>query len=182
MDTFFEQILVRRRKPAELVFTIITVAVGVIAILLMLFCMFIQAFPFSGLLTLVIFGLIVGIYFYLNSMYMEYEYSLTNGDFDIDRIIGKRKRQRLLTTNCSDFEEFGVYTEEKARAFKQRQWGAKVIAANLKDEGLYYAVVRHAKLGTVLLVIEPDDRIKSALRKFIPRQVQGNVLSGDRSN
>ena len=113
---------------------------------------------------------------------MEYEYSLTNGDFDIDRIIGKRKRQRLLTTNCSDFEEFGVYTEEKARAFKQRQWGAKVIAANLKDEGLYYAVVRHAKLGTVLLVIEPDDRIKSALRKFIPRQVQGNVLSGDRSN
>ena len=49
---------------------------------------------FSGLFLLGAFGIAIAAYFYLLSLKIEYEYSLTNGFLDIDKISGKRKRRR----------------------------------------------------------------------------------------
>ena len=47
------------------------------------------------LLVLVI-GAIYGAYYLLTGCYTEYEYTVTNGELDVDKIVGKRKRSHLL--------------------------------------------------------------------------------------
>ena len=61
------------------------------------------------LLVLVI-GAIYGAYYLLTGCYTEYEYTVTNGELDVDKIVGKRKRSHLLTVPVSKFTGFGVYT------------------------------------------------------------------------
>ncbi|MBQ2676583.1 MAG: hypothetical protein IJF54_04175 [Clostridia bacterium] len=179
MDTFFEQIIVRKPKAVELVFRALMIATGVLAVIVMLFIATFRLMgAFSGFFVPLAFGLGVGLYFALKSSYVEYEYSLTNGYFDIDKIIGKRKRKRMISTSCAKFEEFGSYDENKQR-LASRQFDTKILAANLMDNDLYYAVVRHKDLGAVLIVIQPDERVKTGLKKFMPRQVQKDVLSRD---
>lgn len=44
-------------------------------------------------------------------MSVEYEYIVTNGEMDIDKIIAKRRRKRLITVNARTFERFGPFKE-----------------------------------------------------------------------
>lgn len=180
MDTFFEQIVVRKMTPPEKIIKLLTVVFGVIAICLLIFLSFTNVF--QGFITLLFLpaalGLGVLLWFQIKNMYIEYEYSITNGSLDIDRIRGKRKRERMVSVECSDFEEFGVYDEAAAARLKAREFGGKAFASNRDSKERYYAISRHKKFGNVLIVIEPNDRIKEALKKFIPKQVQGDVLGG----
>lgn len=179
MDTFFEQIIVRKPSNAERIVKILTIVFGVLACLIMLTISFLRLLGAISFIFLPLsFGVAVFLYFTVRNMYIEYEYCITNDCFDIDRIIGKRKRERIVSLNCSDFEEFGIYNESVEQMLKNREFGGRSFAANSDADELYYAISRHARLGSVLIIIQPNDKIKSALKKFVPRQVQKDVLGG----
>lgn len=185
MDVFFEQIIRKRPSVAQKIVQVLFLIASVVLVL----SLFIWAFTWvaygalgsliSSACVLAGFGVAFLAFWYAKRMYVEYEYSITNGDFDIDRIVAKSKRERVISTSCADFQEFGVYDEKTKERISHREFDSKVIAANVGDDGLYYAVVTHKKAGTVLLVIEPNERILSALKKFLPRTVQSNVFSGN---
>ncbi len=171
MDTFFEQIVVRKTKPIERLFQgIMIVSCAALCILL-----FFYSFTFSGsILKPVIMALGLGVpfagYYALTSLYTEYEYSITNGYFDIDCIKGKRKRKRMISTGCDKIEVFGKYNDKKEQLSAQ-QFGSKVFAANASSDNLYYAIVNHKTKGRTLIIIEPNERVLSALTKFMPKLV-----------
>ena len=59
----------------------------------------------------VIFGILAGFYgCYIYALYrrIEYEYIFTNGDLDIDKIMGQRKRKRLATIDMATLTQFGM--------------------------------------------------------------------------
>ena len=58
------------------------------------------------LLVLVI-GAIYGAYYLLTGCYTEYEYTVTNGGLDVDKIAGRRKRSHLLTVPVSKLQGSG---------------------------------------------------------------------------
>lgn len=179
MDVFFEQIIRKKPNTAQKIIKIAFIIVAIVLIISLATYAFVWLTANSFLAPLCVlaaFGVGFGAHWYVKRMYLEYEYSITNGDFDIDRIIGKSKRERVISTKCHDFEEFGVYDKTARERLSHREFNAKVIAANLDEEGLYYAVVTHKTAGTVLIVIEPDERIKSALKKFVPRILQNDVF------
>lgn len=179
MDTFFEQIVVKKPSAAETALKVAAAILGGAAVLLLIW---LSLTPILGILSFLLFPIAVGLgallIYLLRNTYVEFEYSITNGSFDIDKIKGKRKRSRMISLECIDFEEFGVYDAAAESRLREREFGGVVFAATRGEDGLFYAVSRHKTLDTVLIVIDPDERIKSALKKFIPRQVQGNVLSG----
>ena len=182
MDVFFEQIIKKKPNTAQTILKVVFVIVAIaLAVFLLMYAFtWLVAGSIGGIIAplcvLAAFGVGYGTYWYIKRMHLEYEYSITNGDFDIDRILGKSKRDRIISTNCADFEEFGVYDETAKERLSHREFDSKVLAANLKEDGLYYAVVSHKTAGRVLIVIEPNDRIISALKKFIPRTVQNDVF------
>ncbi len=179
MDVFFEQIVRKKPNTAQKIVKTAFIIVAIVLILSLVSYAFVLLIANSFLAPICIllaFGVGFGANWYVKRMHLEYEYSITNGDFDIDKIIGKSKRARVISTNCQDFEEFGIYDEKAKEKLSHREFNAKVMAANLQEEGLYYAVVAHKTIGSVLVVIQPDERIKTALKKFIPRIVANDVF------
>ena len=179
MDVFFEQIVVRKPSNAGKIIKLLTIVFGIVAVLIMLTISFLNIFgAFSFIFLPLAFGTAVLLYFSVRNTYIEYEYSLTNGSLDIDKIKGKRKRERIVSVECSNFEEFGEYNKQVEDRMKNRDFGGFVFAANRDSDNLLYAVSKHKRLGTVMIIIEPNEKVRTGLKKFIPRQVQGDVLGG----
>ena len=107
MDIFIEELVKKERDARDkLVFC------GMLALALILTCFFLWLMPWFAGMTIAhegawgigIPGLFLGIaavwygfYWFRVQSRVEYEYTFTNGELDIDGIYGKRRRKRLLT-------------------------------------------------------------------------------------
>lgn len=72
--------------------------------------LFLGISPISTIL-LIVLGYLV--YYLISLRKIEYEYAFTNGELDIDKIIAQRKRKRVFSASCRDFEAFGKLDSEK---------------------------------------------------------------------
>lgn len=166
MDTFLEKIVVKRKDFKDRLIT-----VGVI-IAVVLIIPFIPMIPFVGSLWLLIgAALIYGAYFIITSRNVEYEYIVTNGDLDIDMIISRRKRKRIFSANC---KEFDIVARVKSNSYSpQVQSIAKRIEAvsSLDSDDAYFATLNYKGEKTVVF-FEPDERMLNNFKTFIPRKIQ----------
>lgn len=178
MDIFFEQIVHKKPTLIQKIFKIAIIIASIaliISLALFAISMLGRNAIFPPIIALLAVGVGYGTRWYVKRMYIEYEYSITNGDFDIDKIYGKSKRERIISCNCQDFDEIGPYDERAIRRLRPVEFDAKVIAASMQDEGLYYVTVNHKRAGLVLIILKPDERIKEGFKKFIPRFIQNGV-------
>ncbi len=179
MDVFCEQLLKRKDRPVEKAMKVIIVAIAGVVVALCLTITVLRIFgAISGLFVPLAFGVGIATFFYIRSLYIEYEYSLTNGEFDIDKIIGRSKRKSMYSFKLREVEEFGIYDNDKER-LANRQFDFRVSPVNFMDKGLYYCIVRDNQHGVGLVILQPNDKIKDGMKIFLPRQVQGDVLSRD---
>lgn len=177
MDVFLEYMVKKQTTGTEVLLKIVY---ALLAALLLVGSFFLSPFlgMFSMIATLIGFGSVFGAYYLITSMNVEYEYIITNGEMDVDKIIARRRRKRMLTANARKFEEFGAYRHD---AMSQRSFANRVYACtSLQDPGNYYAVFNHPSMGETLLVFTPNDRVLDGLRSFIPRKAGGNAIYGNR--
>ncbi len=173
MDIFVEQIVkkeVTGKDWAKRVF--IGIGMGVVAAV----CVFVFLFilPIPGLALLLLAGIFYGGYRLLTNSDCEYEYIVTNGEIDIDKIIAKRNRVRLITAKASAFEAFGEYKDAP-----KLESGVTVVSAVGESESgaettAYYADFKHATAGNVRLVFTPEEKVLEAIKPFLPRQLKIN--------
>ncbi len=119
-------------------------------------------FPIS---LFIIVGIFYGAYYLMTGVDAEYEYILTNGDLDIDKIIGKRKRKRLVSASIDTFTAFGKLSE--AGDFS----GTTVLAAGSSGED-YYADFVHKTEGNVRIIFTPNEKVLDGMELFLPRQLR----------
>lgn len=171
MDVFIEQIIAKRKEMKEMMLT----ALAIIAVPLLTFVsMFIPILGSFWLLVLL--GLGYGAWWVISSMNLEFEYSVTNGDVTVDKIMGKRKRKRLISFDCKDVEQFGKYDPQ---AHQNRNYQTRIMAGSHPlSPGQWYFTLRHKKLGHTLVVIEPEDRVLNAIRGFLPRLIEMEAFKG----
>jgi len=172
MDVFVEQIV---KKPSAGKDTALKILIGAGTALLGAACIFVFLFiiPFAGLGLLLLFGICYGGYFLLTNLDCEYEYIVTNGDIDIDKIVAKRKRMRLITAKANTFEAFGEYNGSTPPAAE----GATVVnAAGINEFGgdtkTCYADFKHASAGDVRLIFTPEEKVIEAITPFLPAAVR----------
>lgn len=116
------------------------------------------------------------IYRIATSTNIEYEYCVTNGELDVDKIIAQRKRVRLFSVNVRDFETFEKYD---SRRHKNKKYSSTVFAGtSLKSQNLWSCTFRHDKLGSTLLIFEPEKKVLDAIIPYLPRQVANNAVRG----
>lgn len=165
MDVFVEQIIRLRRTPAVklLQIFIILFAVG----LCLLVYMGLSATRFAYLIILLCAAIMFGAWKLVGRYYIEFEYSLTNGMIDIDKITNAKKRKRLLDTNCKNIEAYGRYN---AAAHSKKSYRQRVFAANPSSANLFCLVCAQEGQGSSLVIIEPNDKFMEALRTFLPRR------------
>ena len=166
METFKEQIVVKKTTGKDLAKQIGILGGAAVVVLALAFAMpFTDQFWFF--LALAIGFIIYAVFKYFPLFYVEYEYIFTSGDLDIDKITGKQKRKRLATINVETLEEFGKYDE---KALEGKTFNTRIFACTTPTaEDTCYLIVDHPRHQHLLLVFNPNDMIKESVLSMVPR-------------
>ena len=162
MDTFFEQIIKIKLtgKVKALITTIIVFDALLVCVLL-----YLSFFLAPTIMLLVVAGAIYGGYKLITLLTIEYEYIYTNGDLDVDKIVAKSNRKRMVSIKCSEVEKYGEYKGQPAPGSVK----STHIFCNPDSEGQVYLIAKDRNLGNVMIVMAPNERIRAELEKAIPR-------------
>ena len=166
MDTFVEQIVAKKKSGKEIA-AIVLVLIGLALIVAL-------TVVFSGLLLVIapilLFGAGYGAWWLITAQNIEFEYCITNGDIDIDQIVARRKRKRIVSVSSKKIEAVGRYSPA---VFAGRQVDRLVMAVSSPAaDGLYYFTYHSKKRGRTVVVFEPNERVKTAFREGLPRLIQ----------
>ncbi|MBZ4647496.1 MAG: hypothetical protein PWR27_1529 [Petroclostridium sp.] len=163
MDIFIEHIVQRKKTPQD---TLVTVGI-MIAVLLI--AMFALALPFGPIIVVAV-G--YGAYWLITSRNIEFEYSVTNGELDVDKIIAQRRRKRILSIHCKEFDIVApVHDEKYKREFTNVNIKKSIDAmSSMNAENLYFAVFT-LDGQKARLIFEPTGKMLEAFKTYIPRKV-----------
>lgn len=173
MDIFTEQIIKRKRSTTD-----IAISIGAsLAVFILIFISFFFLLPMTMIPLIpiaVTAAAIYGGYWVITSRNLEFEYSVTNGDLTVDKIIHKRKRKRVVSFDVRNAEEMGKY--DPAR-MAHRQFDKQLIASETETgEDAWYIIVRTPKYGLTLLVFSPNDKVLDGIKAGMPRQMRIDVF------
>ena len=157
MDIYKEQLVTKKNTSKDL-FKKFCVLFG--TLILILACIFVL--PISGLFS------------YYPLLNTEYEYIFTNGDLDVDKIMGKAKRKRLATFDVTFAEEFGRYTPGMFDS-RSDEFNTRLIACTSPaDPDAHYLIMNNPTLQHCLLVFNPNDAMVESIKEYLPRTAKVN--------
>ena len=173
MDIFMEQIVAKtpsgRDKLLKVLLIMSTVSLSI---------MFLFAAAMFPLLLIVVPGVIwVGSWLTKN-VNVEYEYILTKSGsdsttaLDIDKIIGRNKRKRMVELDLRSAEEFGICNEKFSPVAD-----VTVFAHDNSYTNMWYLKVKHGTHGKVLLLFNPNDEFAANLNKVLPVRIRNKKIS-----
>ncbi|MBE6749609.1 MAG: hypothetical protein E7560_00400 [Ruminococcaceae bacterium] len=166
MDTFFEQIV---KIKADGKYFIKVAAIWILAVAL---CVFI--FPLLGTFSvLACFGIIYLAYRLSSQLNIEYEYIITNGILDIDKIINKSSRKRELSIDLSKTTRIEKFSQSLISNVDKQK---RVVACDEGDPNAYLLVCEREGKGTYYLVFAPDQKMQSAIVKFVPKFISNSAF------
>ena len=97
MDRFSEQLVAKQPTGKDMFLRGLYIAAAML--LIGAFVFFLGAFGMWIIVLALSAAVIWGLVWLLQGTSVEYEYIVTNDDLDIDKIIGRRKRKRLITVS-----------------------------------------------------------------------------------
>jgi hypothetical protein len=167
MDSFIEKLVVKKKTIKDHI-VIIGLAVGGVAAAIFLIAQF--AYVLQGFALPLAAGAIYLAYKLVQRTNIEYEYIVTNGSLDIDKIIARNKRQRIFSGECKDFEVLarvkGPHHGQHIRAIPK-----KINAESYLDsDGAYFTVLPYKGERTVVY-FEPDTRMLDSFKRYIPSKI-----------
>ncbi|MBE6789533.1 MAG: hypothetical protein E7539_07760 [Ruminococcaceae bacterium] len=178
MDIFVETIVKRKltaqdKKKVMALFITIVLSAVLFILVIPFFCLT-SGLAYISTISMIVFAVIVFlIWKALKAMLIEFEYIITNDSLDVDKIIDKKKRSRMISIDIKTVEDIGIYNPA---AFVGRSFNYEVHAErDVNGAANYYIIVPHPKYKRTLIVFSPDDRLLEALTKNLPRQLVKNI-------
>ncbi len=162
MENFKEQLVAKGKDPSDTRKRLLVTVAGVVAASLLVFL----SINFLGNIFV---GLILaavalwGTYYILSGFYTEYEYIFTNGEIDVDKIMGQRKRKRLITIEVKSATAFGKLNTAADANY------SVVDVSDRESKLSYYMDFRHNELGDTRLIFTPNEDMLSLVERYIPR-------------
>lgn len=167
MDNICEQLVTKNRTGADIA-KMVAIAAG--SILLAAVCMlFAMALGLTFLILISVGILALGIWL-LSGVNVEYEYIITNNEMDIDKIIGRRKRKRMITVDISKATDFGTFPSEE-----DIDADATVHATTGTQKDAHYLMVEHSGYGTVKVIFNPNERTREAIVQELPNALRAKI-------
>ena len=169
MDFFTEYIIKQKKSP----FVYIAAVGMVIATLLvwMLTLPFLGVAAISGLVGLVDVGMVYLSYIVITNFNIEYEYIVTNTDLDVDKIINRRKRKRVISVRFSDMELMAPVGYPDFRAEENGTFAKVHMAAKSADDPEAYYIITDTNGTRVKLIFNPTQNMVDNAKRIAPRKV-----------
>jgi hypothetical protein len=167
MDTFIEKLVTRKKGFKD---SLITAGIVFAAILLIMLSLTVKVLSQLGIGIFLAAGIVYLGYRLIQARNVEFEYIVTNGELDIDRIVAQRKRKRIFSASCKEFE---VLAPVKSNSFSQSVQSIKNridATSSLDSPNAYFATLSYKGEKTVIL-FEPDEKMLNNFKIFIPRKI-----------
>lgn len=169
MDVYKEQNVIRAQTANDRFAKIAVIIIGMIVAFAVFFLT--AQFGVGGVGLLLAGGVLFGAYYITTGFDNEYEYLLTNGEMDFDKIIAQRSRKRLITVKLDTAKEFAEFTENT-----ELDKSASIVSADDNTgEDLWYLRVDHKELGDTYILFTPNEEMREVMTKFFPRQLQAEL-------
>jgi len=170
MDNFAEQLVKKNETSSDRRRRAGIAVCGVIITAAMVLMSFIQldkpVVAFLGMILAAATGF--GTFFLIQGSYVEYEYTFTNGELDIAKIIAKKKRVEMLSTEIRSFTDFGKYSED----MEESEDMTVVIASDNIASHEYYADFQHEEYGSTRLVFVPNEKMLEFIGRYLPAKLR----------
>jgi len=101
----------------------------------------------------------------ITSRNIEYEYSLTNGDLEISKIIAQRKRKRIFYGDCRQFEMIDRVPSDKHNNAVNSVTSKIRSVSSMNSEHVYF-IITQFNSKRVIVYFEPNDKILSGIKTF----------------
>ncbi len=124
--------------------------------------------PFLGSMFLLpVAGIWYGVYYLISLSNIEFEYTMVNGELDVDKIIARKRRKRVISVKSSDFELFAPHKPEITA--HQKQNGVTILdCSGVRSGDAYYAL--YSKDGKrTMLIFNPTDKMLDDIQRHVPR-------------
>jgi hypothetical protein len=181
MDSFVEQIVVKRSEMRDNLKRAGFMAGGLLlCFTFMTLVMFIAVL--APILILLSFGTVWGTWVLVQSTFIEYEYIITNNEMDIDKIMARKKRRRLITIKIDKAEDWGIYTDRKTEDARTDAFASVQVTVAAHDcsyRNLWFIVTNHHKHGKTNVLFSPNRAVLEALNKHVPYSLRKKDLKED---
>ena len=169
METVFIEELVHKKKTAKDYLAVIAVlALGAAIAAILLAIILPVFFKFGTLVLILVFAVFYGVFCFLQSRDVEYEYSLVNFEVDIDKIIGKKRRKRMVTVYIRNLEAFGTRKNPEFNGYMENAAVKKVYACRSKNDHDVFFVVYDEGATKIMLLFNPSKKIIDHIAKCNP--------------
>ncbi len=168
-DTFVEELVVRRNGVKNLLLDVLIVLAAIVLISL---CFLIPLLRniFPAMLAIICVAAYLGIRF----QGVEFEYAFTNGDFDVDKIMAKRKRKALVAINQKQIRVMAPYMAEYENETKAYSVSQVIdVSSSRNAAGRWFLIYETDEEKFVFLVFQPSRRLREAMEKFLHSRIKG---------
>ena len=162
LDYFTEYIVKRKRSGTDIALTVLIVVGAVIVFLALCYIGLITGL--MQILLLLAAGALWGAYILIGKFSIEYEYIVTNGEMDIDKIMQRRKRKRIITVPAKNIRSIEPVRVDNT-VYKQ------VIDASKNDKNATdtYMLITE---DNIKILFNPSEKMLKIFAKFRPQSVK----------
>ena len=176
MDHFKEEIIVRKKRGLfNLLLTLITLSMAGAGLMAAIYLvriqgtMFTPSFSVWDIVVFLVFALIVlGLFYIRVNIRVEYEYSFTNGELDVDKVVNNTKR--LLTVDMRKIEKMAPVEDESYAAYDADTQMKRTYAIINRYSQIYY-VVWGEGANRQMLLMEPSREMVEMMRQYNAKNI-----------
>jgi hypothetical protein len=156
MDNFYEQLNKTEKSSVYSIMNILSYLFFVLA------AIFLCSFYFLYSAISLILGLIL--FFIKKKFLLEYEYTYTNGEIDIDMIVEKKKRKKVISFNVKDIQAYGDDCLSDMAKYKSMGKIINAIATNDKNKAFgIYTIIENEKY---YIKFTPDNKFYDLINRY----------------
>ncbi|WP_044973643.1 DUF6106 family protein [Ruminococcus sp. HUN007] len=170
MDSYAEQIVKKADNGSDKMKRGLCYAGGVAAGILIIFL--------AQMLKVAVVGIFLGVGAFYGGLYLgtnydvEYEYLVVNNELDIDKILAKKRRKKLITVKTGDFVDFGKYTEDLKSGDETVIWAVGTSSEVLPT---FYGDFEHPTYGKCRLLFSPSVKVLRELKHGLKPSLRNNI-------
>ena len=118
-------------------------------------------------------ALVAGVGAYFLNMFtdLEYEYLFVNGEFDIDMVMAKSKRKKVMSVNLSEADLIAPLNSHKMDYYNGNSRMKTLDYSSGNPEHKRFAIIMKAGGENSRIIIEPDDEMAKAIKNSAPSKV-----------
>ncbi len=173
-DVFLEYIVKQKANGKTMLYRIgVVVAVIFLTFVLLMSSGYISKIPLIGnLLPALFIGVCYVAYRIISGLSYEFEYIVTNGELDIDRIAARRSRVRVFNARPSEVEVLAPLDIKYKDKYESGTFAKTIDASSSKtSENRWFIITNTTKHGRVRVIFEPTEKMVENMRSYMPDKV-----------